>query len=67
MESQHWRRCVRCSSVKPNDSVAEDSREHIDATSLICLVCVLSPLEVLVLSDIWHGGQDFCKALLGCQ
>ena len=22
----------------------------------ICLVCVLSPLEVLVLSNIWHGG-----------
>jgi hypothetical protein len=25
------------------------------------------PLKVLVLSDIWHGGQDFGKALLGCQ
>src|SRR5712691_2741865 len=34
---------------------------------MICLVCVLSPLEVLVLSDIRHGGQDFRKALLGCQ
>ena len=25
---------------------------------MICLVCVLFPLEVLVLSDIWHGGQE---------
>jgi len=33
LESQHWRRCVRFSSVKPNDSVAEDGREHIDAAS----------------------------------
>src|SRR5215510_13415199 len=31
---------------------------------MICLVLILSPLEVLVFSDIWHGGQDFGKALL---
>src|SRR5215831_1556869 len=34
---------------------------------MICLVLVLSPLEVLVLSDIWHGGQNFRKALPGWQ
>ena len=34
---------------------------------MIGLVFVLSALEVLVLSDIWHGGQDFREALLGRQ
>jgi len=41
--------------------------ELVSIKYMICLVLVLSPLEVLVRSDIWYGGEDFCKALLGCQ